>query len=170
MPRNKPQSLKIGRGCITCRYADLLFLFEYVTQFINIIINKTARKVKWDEAKSICQRCIESQRYCDGYNGHSLGMNQLTPLRGLFVTAPAYCSEIDSSSDMRDTMYLLPTITSNGSYMDPNPHLDTTEFLISRAKELTLYVYNLPSRPQCYLEQCSNMHCKHSAGYPHPQP
>jgi hypothetical protein len=78
MPSGRKGNKKVKTGCLICKYAivprqsvDGLLKHLKLTDIIRI------RRVKCDEGKPNCQRCISTGRKCDGYEHlHTLGVVQ----------------------------------------------------------------------------------------------
>ncbi|CAP62270.1 uncharacterized protein PODANS_5_12220 [Podospora anserina S mat+] len=82
-----PRSTRSKRGCITCRY---------VTHLTHLLFNTLTlpriRRVKCDETKPQCSRCIKAGRTCDGYAATSSqlsGRDMATAVKTLQVVGPA---------------------------------------------------------------------------------
>jgi hypothetical protein len=54
-------------GCQTCKLVISACFFASIALFLELN-NKRTRRVKCDEAKPICQRCVKANRVCSGYS------------------------------------------------------------------------------------------------------
>ncbi|KAM3495928.1 hypothetical protein MY3957_000848 [Beauveria namnaoensis] len=77
-PRQKRWATKTRTGCITCRYVHPLprrralahaghGAAARVKSLTLLVLTASIRRVKCDEAKPMCNRCMTSGRMCDGY-------------------------------------------------------------------------------------------------------
>jgi len=62
MPKARARAKKSKMGCRTCKYARLFF-----RPFYSKTDTHRIRRVKCDEGRPACQRCVSTGRVCDGY-------------------------------------------------------------------------------------------------------
>ena len=63
--RRRVKRPKVRSGCLTCKYDKVLFVSFYMLGLTKDSIR--ARHIKCDETRPVCQRCVASQRKCEGY-------------------------------------------------------------------------------------------------------
>ncbi|OAA71229.1 C6 zinc finger domain protein [Cordyceps fumosorosea ARSEF 2679] len=93
--RKKRWTTKVKTGCATCRYVPTRFIHNVRKCFTNAVVlpsTHSARRIKCDEGKPVCRRCVFSKRQCGGY------MDQPPPQYA--STANSCCSSPASSSSV----------------------------------------------------------------------
>lgn len=67
-PRQKRWAPKVKTGCITCRFVvNPICVYENISLWLFILLYYSCRRIKCDEAKPACRRCISTGRLCEGY-------------------------------------------------------------------------------------------------------
>lgn len=70
------------RGCVTCKYGSFTR-----PSYASSLTRYRTRRVKCDEQKPLCRRCIQAGRLCGGYNHESKSSSALQPALKIGVRA-----------------------------------------------------------------------------------
>lgn len=91
--------VRVKTGCITCR--SVTAVREMLEQQANSDIFFRIRRVKCDEGRPSCQKCLSTGRKCDGYRTGAVGRNKdpksALPISPLSASSPKLLKEDDQS-------------------------------------------------------------------------
>ncbi|CEJ83006.1 hypothetical protein VHEMI03040 [[Torrubiella] hemipterigena] len=123
--RQKRWSQKVKTGCITCR----------------------SRRVKCDESKPVCKRCLKGNFQCHGYAPGRNSAATATELRPLVARPSLQLSsspQLNGSSDVRDLILLIHEIsTITEDHIAP---FTPSKYILYRGRGVLSYVAQLPRR------------------------
>lgn len=92
-----------------------------------------SRRLKCDEDKPFCKRCVLSNIECKGCG------------YGMIIAASPTAPHLDATADVRDLLYLAPQMPSHVRYtFVTNPENTMAEFIPSTGEQLLLYLKFLP--------------------------
>ena len=113
--------------------------------------NKTARRsrrIKCDEVKLACKRCIVGGYTCSGlvYGSSSFSASSTeSPLKQWpIVRAPIAVTHLNGTADVRDLIVIGRLLASRFLYQSSS---DPEDYLVGRMKRLSPYILHIPPRP-----------------------
>ncbi len=120
-----------------------------ITSLTNI---SRTRRLKCDEAKPECERCVSGGLTCSGFGygsptpasvAESKRRNEPLPMPRLPSGAP----QINGTSEIRDLLLIGPMVASKVFYSHSSDPGDTKmDYLVGRMRRLSSYIYHIPAR------------------------